>query len=115
MRAEDPSQNVVVFELLINQRLEQITDAGETKANDCVQQAWDRVRSRIGAVATDVKEIWSEWEPSAEDLAFLAVTFPGVQLTYSFERPTPDRWDAAMESARRTLREALDESSQSKR
>jgi hypothetical protein len=49
--------------------------------------------------------VYSEWQPSAADLRFLAEAFPDAKHTYSFTRPSPDGWDKAFAEARRVIAE----------
>jgi len=102
----DVSRNVVVFQL--RRRLKQthaIAD-GPTKADDCVQQAWFKVRAENNAEAKNVVALHSEWEPSENDLAFIHKQFPKAKFTYNFQRPGPDGWEAAFAVARRVVAEA---------
>jgi hypothetical protein len=55
-----------------------------------------------------VKRIYSEWEPSSEDQAFINTTFPGVQVTYSFSRPPSDGWEKALRDAEQVIRSKVE-------
>jgi hypothetical protein len=94
----DPEINVVVFEVQLGGQLQQLVGDGPTRATDCVKTAWLAVSAQCRASAANVCRVYSEWEPSPHDKAFIEATFPSeVQFTYSFARPTPDGWDRAMQ------------------
>lgn len=101
----DPSRNMVVFELRVGGVQHAVAEV-PTRDEHGIRQAWTEIRRERGAAAGDVSAMYTEWEPSAEDARFVAETFPGIDLTYSFERPGPDGWDAAYEAARQAMAEA---------
>ena len=101
----DPARNVVVFRLSRGGG-QTATAEAPTRAEDCVRQAWHTVRREHQARPDEVAELYSEWEPSAEDARFVAATFPSAKLTYSFQRPDEAGWDAAFDQARRIMEEA---------
>lgn len=72
-----------------------------------IKQVWKAIRRRDKLNARHVKEIYSEWEPSASDRAFLSRTFPDARVTFTFERPDHEAdWPAAVERAAKVIREA---------
>jgi hypothetical protein len=107
----DAAVNVVVFEVEIAGRLEQRLGQGPTRAEDCIRQAWADLRAREPLPPQGVRRIYSEWEPSAEDRAFLDATFPAeCQVTYSFRRPaTAAGWDEALRQVEEQIRQAATE------
>jgi hypothetical protein len=103
----DPSVNVVVFEIALAGRLEKLVGDGPTRADDCVQRVWKALAVQHGAYPSDVRRIYSEWDPSPEDKAFIDATFPAeLKVTYSFSRPAPDGWDQAMREVAATIESA---------
>jgi hypothetical protein len=104
----NPSVNVVVFEVQVGDRLEKLVAEGPTRSADCVQRAWSIVGEMNGVLAKDVRRVYSEWQPSPEDLAFLGANFPQAAVTYSFKRPRADKWDQAMAQAGRTIQRATE-------
>jgi hypothetical protein len=99
----NPSVNVVVFEVQVGDRLEKLVAEGPTRSADCVQRAWSIVGEMNGLLPTNVRRVYSEWQPSPEDLAFLEANFPLAAVSYSFKRPPADKWDQAMAQAGRTI------------
>lgn len=105
----DPSVNVVVFQVLTDTGTRELVGQGPTRAADGVRQAWARVREQHDARAEDVRQVYSEWEPSPEDKAFLDATFPpNVEVSFSFRRPPDDDWEQAMKDAEAQVREAAE-------
>jgi hypothetical protein len=102
----DVSRNVVVFQLKRWRKESHAIADGPTRADDCVQQAWAQVRAENNAEAKHVSALHSEWEPSANDLAFIRKHFPKATFTYNFRRPGPDGWEAAFAAARQVIAEA---------
>lgn len=104
----DPSVNVVAFAVRRGGKVEPIMGQGATRAADCIQAAWRELKRQHSLREQDVQEIYSEWEPSPEDLAFLERSFPAsLKLSYSFERPKDGNWERAMEEVRRVISESL--------
>ena len=94
----DPSLSVVVFEVAVAGQLQKLSRPGEAKAADSVRRAWEALASEASLLPAAVKRIYSEWEPSLEDQAFINTTFPGIQVTYSFHRPPADEWERALQA-----------------
>lgn len=105
-------QNVVVFEVEALERGfwaklfgvgARRTVVGTAPARDehCIANIWRDVAWQEDADASQVHEIYSEWEPSPSDRAFLASAFPpGTKVTFSFARPASESgWDEAFASA----------------
>ncbi|GAA2597350.1 hypothetical protein GCM10010399_29990 [Dactylosporangium fulvum] len=101
---KDPSNNLVAFRL--RQDEHPAVGRGRTRDDDAVRQAWREVQRSHGATGVDVVELYSEWEPSAADLAFIEDEFPSARLTYSFSRPETGDWDAALAEAHRAMASA---------
>ena len=104
----DPSTNLVVFE--IKGIREPFIVQRPTEDVHCVEQAWWAAPVDHRKAARKVTRIYSEWQPSKDDIAFIEQTFPKAQLTFSFRRPvTPDGWTAAYVAAREKMKAAADE------
>jgi hypothetical protein len=87
----DPSVNVVVFEVKIGRRLERPLGECSTRAADGIRTVWGELAAD-GLRAADVRRVYSQWEPTPDDRAFLASEFPaGVRVSYSFRRPAARR------------------------
>ncbi|GLI00812.1 hypothetical protein [Phytohabitans aurantiacus] len=104
----DPSRNLVVFELRRGGGQRALAEV-PTRDDDGLRQAWEQVRREHDATAAEVSSLYSEWEPSADDVRFVRETFAGADMSYSFERPGPDGWGAALEGARHAMVEAAHE------
>ena len=100
----DSSVNVVVFEVLIDRRLEPLLCEGPTAAADGIQRAWNRLVAVCPRVdASNVRRVYAQWEPTPDDWGFLAAQFPKkLKVSYSFRRPVGRRdWgDSTEEFAR---------------
>lgn len=96
---------MVVFEV---HGREPYVASGATRDDDCVRQAWFATPLEHPSAAGKVTRIYSEWQPSAADTDFIRRTFPHAKLTYSFNRPAPDGWEAAFAAARRAMAEAAE-------
>src|SRR4051812_2231846 len=93
----DPSVNVVVFQVRTDTGIRELVGQAPTRAADSVRQAWARVAEQNAVKAADVRQVYSEWEPSAEDKAFLDATFAAdVEVSFSFRRPPEDGWEQAI-------------------
>jgi hypothetical protein len=103
----DPATNVVAFEF--EGRDEPHIGSGPTRDDDCIQQVWSSAPDALRAAARAVTRVYSDWEPSKADGDFIRRTFPRAELTYSFERPEPDGWDAALAAARQALEQQASE------
>ena len=101
----DPSINMVVFLLRRGDGQPVIVD-GPTRADDCVRRGWETVRAQHDAHPDEVTALHSEWQPSADDLAFIERSFPDAEFTYNFNRPDPAGWDAALREASEVMAEA---------
>ncbi|MDQ0376723.1 hypothetical protein [Amycolatopsis thermophila] len=99
----DVTQNLVAFQA--HGLDDPVVASAPTVADDALRQAWAQVRAERQVQPADVTAVYSEWEPSAEDLGFVALMFPGARHTYSFDRPGPDGWAAAFAEAERVLAE----------
>src|SRR5689334_4417025 len=98
----DPNLNCVAFQIQRWWKREVFVEQTPTRAEDGIRRAWSAVQAKTRARPAQVRAIYSEWEPSAHDQAFLAATFPKAEFTYSFSRPaTADGWDAALAAAGR--------------
>ncbi|MFQ3592266.1 MAG: hypothetical protein SNJ82_03635 [Gemmataceae bacterium] len=105
----DPAMSVVVFQLVSPEGPIARATHGIAPHDDFLRQAWQCVAEQYGALAADVRQIYSEWEPSEADLAFVDATFPkGIDLSFSFRRPrSSEEWPAALAAAQATIREKL--------
>jgi hypothetical protein len=104
----DASANVVVFEIEVGGRLEKRIGQGPTRSGDCIRRVWTDLSANEPLRPEGVRRIYSEWEPSAGDKAFLDATFPEqCQVTFSFARPaTAAGWDEAMRQVEEQIRRA---------
>jgi hypothetical protein len=92
----DSSTNVVVFELLIGRRLNKLLGEGPTKAADCIRRVWNDLAKEFDIQPQGVRRIYSQWEFTAEDRAFIAAKFSAnVKIAYSFRRPPQCDWGQA--------------------
>jgi len=99
----DPEMNVVVFLYRKWAMKRNATSFGPTRASDSIQTAWRRVVAENRITADQIREIYSEWSPSPEDAHFISTTFPGAQVSCSFERPADGNWDLALAKAHGTM------------
>jgi hypothetical protein len=103
----DPSTNVVVFAVKREGLPDKLVGQGPTRSPDCIQRIWAELSAKYGVVPADIRQIYTEWQPSAEDAAFLDATFAAdLQVAYSFQRPADDGWDEAMREVERSIRES---------
>lgn len=100
----DPSTNMVVFEL--RGHPEPHVSSAPTRDDHCIRRAWLALPVDHPRAAAEVTRIYSEWQPSAADAEFIEQTFVNANVTYSFERPGPEGWDAAFAQARQTIEQA---------
>jgi hypothetical protein len=103
----DSSVNVVVFEVLIGRRLEKLLGEGPTKAADGIRRVWGDVSAGFGVRPADVRRVYTQWEPTPDDRAFLADEFPpAVRVSFSFRRPPARRnWGEATPEFGRAVEE----------
>lgn len=88
----DSSTNVVVFEVLIGGRLQQLLGECSTRAADGVREVWGVLATSFNLRPADVRRVYSQWEPTTEDRAFLATVLQAaVKVSYSFRRPLARR------------------------
>ncbi|MDH5671960.1 MAG: hypothetical protein OEZ06_07395 [Myxococcales bacterium] len=100
----DPRHNHVTFHLRTAGKLHTLQGIGPARAQDCVTAIWQVLARDSGAQAREVYEIYSEWEPADEDMAFLDRTFPQeAQLGYTFKRPSDDGWEQAYAAAAKVI------------
>ncbi len=103
--ALDPNHNHVTFHLMIDGIESEVSGVGPARAVDCVAAIWGVVSEERGLEPNDVRQIYSEWEPSPEDLDFLDRTFPqDAELAFTFKRPSGNDWDAAIKAAAKVIR-----------
>jgi hypothetical protein len=89
----DSSVNVVVFEVLMSRRVEQLLGEASTKVKDGIRRVWVQLAADFGVQPSAVRRVYSQWEATPQDRAFLAAEFPPtVKVSYSFPRP-PARHD----------------------
>jgi hypothetical protein len=104
----DPSANVVVFEVAVGGQLKKLVGNGPTRASDCVRQVWRTLSASNQLTPDTVRRLYSEWEPSDDDKAFISATFkPDLQVTFSFSRPPENGWDVAMREVGQTIATAV--------
>src|SRR5687767_10429554 len=104
----DPEVNGVGFEIKRFWKRDMVLEQVPTRRDGGIRGAWLAAQGRTRAQPSQVRRIYSEWEPGPEDQAFLAETFPKAEVSYSFSRPGPEGWDDALEDARLAMQEAGD-------
>jgi len=112
----DPRINFVVFDIGTAANTTTKVHAVETRSENGIETAWRAVAGE-GMEASKVVRLFSEWQPTPSDQAFITTHFPGVALTHSFPRPEQEEgWEAAfaeaaaaMEKAQQTMPDALDD------
>jgi hypothetical protein len=103
----DPSVNLVVFEVRRGLKLDKHVGEGRTRDPHCISAVWSSLQRELGLKTGKVRRVYSEWQPSPEDAAFLKGQFPAdLEVTYSFERPADHQWDTAFAQARQTMLQA---------
>lgn len=108
----DPEMNIVVIDVEREGTVQRYDERGPTRAPDCLRLAWAAIRERTGADPSDVRAMYSEWQPSPEDQEFVEATFPQIDNPAHFprpglgwsHRPAPGGWDEAMRMVGATLR-----------
>ena len=98
----DVSVNLVVFEVRVGRGLETVVGQAPTRSAHAIELAWAACSARSNIQPSDVRQVYSEWQPSLEDTAFLEATLSGAAVTYSFARPAEDDnegWDLALREA----------------
>lgn len=101
----DPNHNHVTFHIVIDGVETEASGVGPARAVDCVAAMWRVLSEERGLEPEDVRQIYSEWEPSPEDLDFLDRTFPeDAELAFTFKRPKKGGWDAAITAAEKVIR-----------
>ncbi|MFI9402456.1 hypothetical protein [Nocardia sp. NPDC052316] len=107
MTVVDPTESVVVFMVGAD------PDDGflamvHTQDEHAVRRAWQELVAEHGIGAEQVTAVVAEWQPSAADAVFIEQTFGAVDLSYLFERPAADGWDAAFAAARVALQAEIE-------
>jgi len=105
----DPSINIVVFAVTLNGKLERLVGESKARAPHCVQSVWEKLKKQHDLTERNVSEVYSEWEPSATDVAFIEQHFPDIKVAFSFSRPANDTdsaWEDALATAKKTTEQA---------
>jgi hypothetical protein len=110
--SSDPTSNVIVFAIERQGKKENIVNQVRTQAVDGIETAWAKARQSHGVQVRDVKEIYSEWQPSKEDEAFITRLFPKVKVSYSFDRPTDGNWAQVFAEVQRIIEASLQKDAQ---
>jgi hypothetical protein len=106
----DPSKNTVVFEFKRWLSKDTAIAQAATRADDGIEQAWKLASTEKRIKASQVTRIFSEWEPTQADAAFIKQTFPKAEISFSFARPdSAEGWDSALAEARRAMMNAMGE------
>lgn len=113
----DANFNVVVFSVVLNGETFEVVGHAPTRADNCVRSCWAAATAQRGIKPSDVQKIYSEWEPSELDKAFLDATFAkDLKVSYSFDRPSTDEgWERAIREAQQTIQNRLDKKPPAKR
>jgi len=102
--------NKVAFEVRIEGRLQTLIGEAQTRSRNGVALSWAMASADSGAQPADVRQVYSEWEPSPEDTVFLETTFPRAAISYSFARPEADDeagWETALREAEATVERSV--------
>ncbi|MEL6271627.1 MAG: hypothetical protein AAFU54_22475 [Chloroflexota bacterium] len=100
----DPTKNMIVFRYRTWRKADTAIGEALTRTPNGVQKVWEQVSAEHSLKPRSVQEIYTEWEPSDEDKTFLDATFPGVKVSFSFERPASERgWEQAFETAKEAM------------
>jgi len=102
----DVSVALVVFEVKLGAGLRTLIGQGPTRSAHAIELAWEACSAEHRIQPSDVRQVYSEWQPSPDDTAFLEATLPGVPVTYSFTRPEGDGnqdWEPALRAATVTV------------
>jgi hypothetical protein len=84
----DSSINVVIFEVLMGGRREQLLGEAPTRAKDGIRRVWNKLAADFDVQPTAVRRVYSQWEPTPEDRAFIAAEFSFAgKVSSSFRRP----------------------------
>jgi hypothetical protein len=83
----DPTRNMIVFKVRRLWKKDTFIEQSPAQADDGIQSAWWALQNKTGLRPNQVRQIYSEWEPGDADRVFIARTFPGVDLSYSFSHP----------------------------
>lgn len=104
----DPSRNTVVFEFEQGPSTDTAAAQAPTRAEDGVEQAWQTAAAERRIQASQVRRVYSEWEPTSRDAAFIKQHFPTAEVTFSFARPdTEEGWEQAIAEAQEAMRKAM--------
>jgi hypothetical protein len=88
----DYGVNVVVFEVKVGRRLEKVLGECSTRDADGIRSVWGELATAFNLRPAAVRRVYCQWEPTPDDRAFLAATFPrAVKVSYSFRRPPARR------------------------
>ena len=106
----DPSKNTVVFEFKRWLSKDTAIAQAPTRLDDGIERAWQLASAEKRIQASQVRRIFSEWEPTHRDAAFIRQTFPKAEVTFSFSRPdSAEGWENAFAEAQRTMMNAMRE------
>lgn len=88
--------------------IEKRVGQGAIRADDCIRQVWSTLSVNEPLSTESVRRIYSEWEPSNEDKAFIDDTFPApCPVTFSFRRPAASAgWDEPLCGVEEQIRQA---------
>lgn len=105
----DVSASVVVFRFEVEGRPEERMGHASARADDFVRQVWAALCAKEPLDSMAVRHIYSEWEMSAEDKAFLDANFPtDCKVNWSFRRPTSEEgWAEAVKQAEEQMQQAM--------
>ncbi|MFF3225739.1 hypothetical protein ACFYV7_23285 [Nocardia suismassiliense] len=107
MNVVDPTESVVVF-MVGPDPDDGFLAMVHTQDDHAVQRAWQELVAEHNIRAEQVTAVVAEWQPSAADAGFIEQTFGEVDLSYLFDRPAADGWDAAFAAARVALQAEIE-------
>ena len=100
----------MAFEPAVDGRLETFIGEGPTRSAHSIELAGEAVASEGHLPPASVRQVYSEWEPSDEDQAFVEREFPQAVTSYTFARPAADDeagWERALQQAAATVERSL--------
>ena len=99
MDVSDPAHSVVVF-MVGSDPDDALVTHVPTRDHDAIQQAWRRLVAEHGITPERITRLHAEWQPSLADQWFIGQMFDAVEVSYVFQRPDAEGWDAAFDEAR---------------
>ncbi len=115
MADTNPEVNLVVLEVLEDGRPTRYLGHAPTRQANCVELVIEELISTAALRPADVTDIYSEWQLSDADAAYLARYMPNARVTWSFSRPADGNWEGAFAVARRKMDKSMASGPEEKR